>query len=85
MELVGLCYSAVNFLAKLHKKSIHPHPGVHMKAAAVGGKRGGKEELEYEVEKEGRWGLEAYVSSDSMDNESWVQLGMSKIQSFFAT
>ena len=31
MELVGLCYSAVRFLSKMHEQSSHPHSGVKVK------------------------------------------------------
>ncbi len=31
VELVGLCYSAVSFLSKMHQQSSYPHSGVKIK------------------------------------------------------
>ena len=36
VELQGLCYSAVNWLAKLHQKGIYPHSGVRTISEALG-------------------------------------------------
>ncbi len=30
MELVGLCYSTVTFLAKMNQQSIYPHSGIKL-------------------------------------------------------
>ena len=37
MELVGLCYSTVNFLAKLNQQAIYPHSGVRINSEGDGG------------------------------------------------
>ena len=36
VELVGLCYSAVSWLAKLHKQGVYPYSGVKLKAEENG-------------------------------------------------
>ena len=36
VELQGLCYSAVSWLAKLHQKGIYPHSGIKTISEALG-------------------------------------------------